>query len=77
MIFEWPWHLAEIPKESKRANITLIFRKEDPRNYQPVICTSVPGKVMGKILLGSIFKHIKDRKVISSSQHGFKKGKSC
>jgi len=32
---------------------------------------------MNLIILESISKHTKDRKVTGSSQHGFNKGKSC
>lgn len=44
------------------------------REYRPVSLVSVPRKVMEKMLLESISKHMK---VIGISQHGFTKGKSC
>lgn len=42
-------------------------------SYRPVRFTSILGKVMGKILLESISKHMKDKNVTRSSQHIFTK----
>ncbi|KAK4814011.1 hypothetical protein QYF61_004641 [Mycteria americana] len=41
-------------------------KKEQPGNYRQVSFTLVSEKVMGKILLESNFKHMKDQKVTSS-----------
>jgi len=51
--------------------------KEDPGNYSPASLTSIPGKVMEQLILEVINKQVEEKKVISSSQYGFTKGKSC
>ncbi|KAJ7409504.1 RNA-directed DNA polymerase from mobile element jockey-like protein [Willisornis vidua] len=79
VIFEWSWDSGEDPADWKVANIVPVFKKGkkvDPGNYRSVSLTSVPGKVMEKIILGSIENHLKDIAVISHSQHRFMRGKS-
>ncbi|TRZ06616.1 hypothetical protein HGM15179_020490 [Zosterops borbonicus] len=79
VIFEWSWESGEVPADWRLDNV-LIFKKgkkEDPRNYRPVSLTSVPGKIMKKIILEHIEKHLEANAVISHSQHDFMRGKSC
>ncbi|KAJ7399553.1 hypothetical protein BTVI_113901 [Pitangus sulphuratus] len=74
------WESREVPTDWKLANIVLIFKmgkKKDPGNYRPASLTSVLGKVMEKIILEDIEKHLKDNAVTSHSQHSFLRGKSC
>jgi len=45
------------------ANIVPIFKKgkkDNPGNYRPVSLTSVPGKIMEKIIMGVIETHTND-----------------
>ncbi|KAK4829071.1 hypothetical protein QYF61_002015 [Mycteria americana] len=72
--------LEEVPKDRRKANVTFIFKKgkkEDPGNYRPVSLTLIPGKLMEQLILEIISRHIKEQKIIRSSQHGFSKGMSC
>ncbi|GAB0205052.1 mitochondrial enolase superfamily member 1 [Grus japonensis] len=80
IIFQRSWESGEVPVDWKLANVVPIFKKgkkEDPGNYRPVSLTSVPGKIMEKIMLGVIKKHLKDNAVIGHSQHGFVRGRAC
>ena len=70
----------EVPEDERKINAIPIFRrgkKEDSDNYRLISLTSIPGKVMEKLILGTASRHIKDKRVIRGSQHGFTKGKSC
>ncbi|KAK4824361.1 LOW QUALITY PROTEIN: hypothetical protein QYF61_014021 [Mycteria americana] len=76
--FEKSWRSGHIPEDWKKANVNRIYKKglkEDPGNYRPISLTSVPGKVMKRILLWPIISQMKH--TIGKSQHGFTKGKSC
>ncbi|PKU41823.1 rna-directed dna polymerase from mobile element jockey-like [Limosa lapponica baueri] len=69
-----------MPEDWRKANITPVYKKgkkEDPGNYRPTSLTSVPGKIMERLVLDVIFKHIEEQELIGSGQHGFTKGKSC
>ncbi|PKU49644.1 rna-directed dna polymerase from mobile element jockey-like [Limosa lapponica baueri] len=71
--FERLWQLGEVSKDWRKANVTSNFkegRKEDPGNYRLVTLTSIPRKAMQQVILETIFRHMKDKKVIRSSQHG-------
>ncbi|GAB0177007.1 mitochondrial enolase superfamily member 1 [Grus japonensis] len=80
VIFERSWRTGEVPEDWRKANVTPVFKKdkkEDLGKYRPVSLTSIPGKVMEQLILGTISKHVEEKKVIGSGLHGFTKGKSC
>ncbi|KFV76362.1 RNA-directed DNA polymerase from mobile element jockey, partial [Struthio camelus australis] len=65
--FERSWQSGEAPEDWKKANVTPVFKKgkkEEPGNYRPVSLTSIPGKVMEQLVLDTIYRHMKDKKVI-------------
>lgn len=52
-------------------------KKEDPGNYRPVSLTSLPVKIIEKIVLGVTKKYLKDNAITDHSQHRFTRLKSC
>ncbi|KAK4833083.1 LOW QUALITY PROTEIN: hypothetical protein QYF61_027745 [Mycteria americana] len=73
IIYQQSWLTGEVPVDWRLAN----GRKEDLGNYRPVSLTSVLVKLMEQFILSAITQHIEDNQGIKSSQHGFRKGRSC
>ncbi|KAJ7422962.1 hypothetical protein WISP_35636 [Willisornis vidua] len=62
---------GEVLVDWKLVNVSPIFmknKKEGLENYRPVILTSVPGKILEKIILGGIQKHLENNAIISHRQ---------
>ena len=71
---------GEVPADWKTANVTPIFKKggrDDPGNYRPVSLTSVPCKMMESLIKEKIVAHLEKNGLISRTQHGFMRGRSC
>ncbi len=69
-----------VPADWRIANITPIFKKgsrADPGNYRPVSLTSIPGKIMEKVIKEEIEQHLNRHNLLQKSQHGFVRGRSC
>ncbi|PKU44059.1 rna-directed dna polymerase from mobile element jockey-like [Limosa lapponica baueri] len=80
IIYQQSWSTGEVPDDWRVANVTPIYkkgRKEDPGNYRPISLTSVPGKIMERIILNELSRQGQDSQGIRASQHGFMKGRSC
>ncbi|PKU48777.1 rna-directed dna polymerase from mobile element jockey-like [Limosa lapponica baueri] len=80
IIYQQSWSTGEVPDDWRVANVTPIYkkgRKEDPGNYRPVSLTSVPGKIIERIILSELSRQVQGNQEIRTSQHGFMKGRSC
>ena len=69
-----------LPPIWKKANISAIFKKGEkkkPENYRPISLTSVPCKLMEKLVRDIIVRHMTENNLFSNTQHGFIKRKSC
>ena len=79
-IFQHFWSTREVPEDWRLASVIPIYKKnhkKDLANYRPVILTLVPGKVMEQIILSEIPCHMWENRGSRTSQHEFRKGKSC
>lgn len=68
-----------IPEIWKEANVTPVFKKDDPsdvKNYRPISLLSTLGKALEKIVHKHVFNFFTNNDVITSLQSGFVPGDS-
>ena len=68
-----------IPKDWKRANVSLIYKKGSrncAENYRPISLTSLICKLMETFVKRAIMNHLTDLKLLSDKQYGFINGRS-
>ena len=79
-IFTQSYELGQLPTSWKSATICPIFKKGKrslPENYRPVSLTAIPCKIFEHILVSQSWNHFNKYYIITSKQHGFRKGMSC
>ncbi|KFP51221.1 RNA-directed DNA polymerase from mobile element jockey, partial [Cathartes aura] len=67
IIYQRSWESGEVPADWKLVDVIPIHKKgmrEDAGNYRPVSLTSVPGKIMEKIILRTVERHLKNSAII-------------
>ena len=80
MIFNMSITSGQLPEDWRNANISPIFKKgnrHSPVNYRPVSLTSVCCKLLEHIVCSRIREHLDKNGILSTFQHGFRKGHSC
>jgi hypothetical protein len=71
---------CQVPAEWKTAFVVPIPKggdKHNPENYRPISLTCIVSRIFEHILHSSIYSHLQFNNLISSTQHGFRKGLSC
>ncbi|MEW8547929.1 MAG: reverse transcriptase family protein, partial [Candidatus Thiodiazotropha sp.] len=80
IIFQKSIQEGKLPEVWKEANVTPIFKKgnkNNAENYRPISLTSVPGKILEKLIRNAIVEHMTSNELFSKVQHGFVAGRSC
>ena len=71
--------VGTVPDYWLTAYIVLVFKKGtagDTVNYRPISLTSVPSKILERIVTSKILDHLRTNNILCSAQHGFLKRRS-
>nr|VZI48712.1 unnamed protein product [Spirometra erinaceieuropaei] len=79
MLFHTSFETGYLPPDWKSAWITPLYKgsRVSANNYRPVSHTSICCKIMGKIIKQQLMQSLEQNHLLSDSQHGFRKGRSC
>ena len=71
---------GRVPVDWKSGIISPIYKggcRSDVASYRPVTLLPVVSKVMERIITNQLLNHLEDRNLLSATQHGFRKNRSC
>nr|VZI22762.1 unnamed protein product [Spirometra erinaceieuropaei] len=80
MLFHTSFETGYLPPDWKSAWITPLYKggsRVSANNYRPVSLTSICCKIMEKIIKQQLMQFLEQNHLLSDSQHGFRKGRSC
>ena len=69
-----------LPSHWTHALVCPIYKKgkkSEPVNYRPVSLTAILCKIMEHCVFSNIWSHLNKHSIITSKQHGFRRGMSC
>nr|VZI46516.1 unnamed protein product [Spirometra erinaceieuropaei] len=79
MLFHTSFETGYLPPDWKSAWITPLSKgsRVSANNYRPVSQTSICCRIMEKIIKQQLMQSIEQNHLLSDSQHGFRKSRSC
>jgi hypothetical protein len=69
-----------LPEDWKKAVVIPVHKgkeSDDVRNYRPISLTSIPAKILERIIRNKLGEYLIKHNLLSPAQHGFTKGRSC
>ena len=79
-IFNESLRSGVVPNQWRQASVCPIYKGGDrhaPSNYRPISLTSIPCKILERLLKKRILTHLETNTLISPHQHGFRPHHSC
>jgi len=74
------WSKRSVPQEFSDALIVHIFKRKGDRSvcddHRGISLLSIPGKILGRVILNRLSKHVNDMGILPESQCGFRAGRS-
>jgi hypothetical protein len=80
ILFSSSFSSGSLPSSWKRAIIHPIYKggnRHDPSNYRPISLTSIPCKIMEKLINRSLQSFLISNNLFHPAQHGFLPSRSC
>uniref|UniRef100_A0A0X3PXH1 Reverse transcriptase domain-containing protein n=1 Tax=Schistocephalus solidus TaxID=70667 RepID=A0A0X3PXH1_SCHSO len=80
VLFQKSFDSGTLPFDWKLAHITPLYKsgsRASVTNYRPISLTCILGKIMERIIKSELVKFLETHNLLSSCQHGFRKGRSC
>jgi len=68
------WSSRTVPQEFKDVLIVHIFKRKGDRSVG-ISLLSIPGKILARIILNRLTKHVSDNNILPESQCGFRSGR--
>ena len=78
-LFNYSLAIGKVPSIWKQANVSPIYKKDDPSvvsNYRPISLLSTVGKILERIVHKHIFNFFQEHHIITTLQSGFVPGDS-
>ncbi|KAA3681597.1 uncharacterized protein DEA37_0001520 [Paragonimus westermani] len=79
-MFKQTLRTGTLPEARKESNVSPMFKTGDshsPASYRPISLTSIPCKIMERLLKRTIFKHSFSNNLFSLNYNGFLPDRSC
>ena len=74
------WSKRSVPQDFKDALIVHIFKRKGDRSicddHRGISLLSVPGKILARIILNRLTKHVSNNNILPEGQCGFRAGRS-